>query len=150
MEGFQPQAKAADAKRGGGLAAKGEREMSFLQRAIVRRGHPKHIIVSAVGAIWGFYFLWFHNWIWALAAVLLSGFAGRMLTLGMKEESLAQTTLGKIMLLHLNPVNLIIQIVGSCVLVYGIWTHSVIYVMAAVSIILLGHSWGWHKVNEAL
>jgi hypothetical protein len=124
--------------------------MTFLEKAFVRRGHPKHIIVAIVAAIWGFYFLWIHNWIGALAAALLSAIIGRILTQGLREENLAQTTLGKIMLLHLHPLNLIVQIVGSILLIYGTWIRSEICIMAAVSIILLGHLWGWHQVNDAL
>lgn len=124
--------------------------MTNLERIFVRRGHPKHIIVAAVGGMWGLYFLWFHNWIWALATVLVSAVLGRILTRGMKEESLAQTTLGGIMLLHLHPLNLLVQVAGFALLVYGVWIHSTIYIMAAASLILLGHSWGWHKVNDAL
>lgn len=124
--------------------------MTFLERAFVRHGHPKDIIVAVVGAIWGFYFLWIHNWIWALAAVLLSAIVARIVTHGMREENLAATTLGKIMLLHLHPMNMMVQIAGFGLLIYSIWTHSEILIMAAVSIILFGHLWDWHKVNDAL
>jgi hypothetical protein len=124
--------------------------MTFLERAFVRRGHPKNVIVAVVGAIWGLYFLWIHDWIWALATVVLSAAVARFLTYGIREENLAQTTLGKIMLLHLHPMNLIVQTAGFGLLIYSIWTHSAILVMAAVSIILFGHLWGWHKVNDAL
>ncbi len=124
--------------------------MTLLERAFVRRGHPKDIIVAVVGAIWGFYFLWIHNRIGALATVLLSAVVARILTHGMREENLAATTLGKIMLLHLHPMNLVVQIAGFGVLLYSIWTHSAILIMAGVSIIQFGHLWGWHKVNDAL
>ena len=124
--------------------------MTYLERAVVRRGHPRHIILGIVGAIWAIYFLWFHEWVWALVAILLSAGLGRILTMRMREETLAQTTLGKIMLLHLHPVNLLLQIAGFGVLVYGVWIHSGIYIMMAVSAILIGHMWGWGKVNDAL
>jgi len=68
----------------------------------------------------------------------------------MREENFAGTTLGKIMLLHLHPMNLVVQIAGFGVLLYSIWTRSAILIMAGVSIILFGHLWGWHKVNDAL
>lgn len=124
--------------------------MTFLERAFVRRGRPRHAIVAVVGAIWGLYFLWIHNWIWALAAVLLSAIVARIPTRGMREENLAETTLGKIMLLHMHPMNLMVQIAGIGLLIYSIWTHSAILIMAGVSIILFCHLWGWHKVNDAL
>jgi hypothetical protein len=101
---------------------------------MVRRGHPKNIIVGIVGFLWVIYFLWQHNWIWAVAVAVLSAVLGRLSTSKIKEETLAETLLGKIMLL----------------LLYGLWMHSTIYIMAATSIVFLGHMWGWHRVNEAL
>jgi hypothetical protein len=132
---------------GGG---KGEANMTYVERMIVRRGHPKHIIIGIVAFLWAVYFLWQHNWIWAAAIVVLSAVLGRLSTSGTKEETLAQTLLGKIMLLHLHPVNLTLQMAGFALLLYGIWMHSTPYIMAATSMVFLGHMWGWHKVNEAL
>jgi hypothetical protein len=124
--------------------------MTYMERMVIRRGHPKHIIVGIVGFLWFVYFLWQHDWTWALAVAVLSVVMGRLLTSGTKDESLAPTLLGKIMLLHLHPMNLSVQMAGFAVLFYGIWFHSTIYIMVATSIVLLGHMWGWHKVNEAL
>lgn len=124
--------------------------MTYMERMVIRRGHPKHIIVGIVGFLWFVYFLWQHDWTWALAVAVLSGVLGRLLTSGTKDESLAPTLLGKIMLLHLHPMNLSVQIVGFALLFYGIWLHSTIYIMVATSLVFLGHMWGWHKVNEAL
>ena len=124
--------------------------MTYMEKMVIRRGHPKHIIVGIVGFLWFVYFIWQHDWTWALAVAVLSVVMGRLLTSGTKDESLAPTLLGKIMLLHLHPMNLSVQIAGFAVLLYGIWFHSTIYIMLATSIVLLGHMWGWHKVNEAL
>jgi hypothetical protein len=124
--------------------------MTYMERMVIRRGHPKHIIVGIVGFLWFVYFIWQHDWAWAVAVAVLSVVMGRLLTSGTKDESLASTLLGKIMLLHLHPMNLSVQIAGFAVLFYGIWFHSTIYIMLATSIVLLGHMWGWHKVNEAL
>jgi uncharacterized membrane protein YesL len=127
-----------------------EGEMIFFERAIVRRGHPRHIILGLVGFMWGIYFLWLHNWRWAVAIILVSVVLGRISTSRTREESLAQTVRGKIMLLHLHPMNLLVQIAGFVLLLYGVWLHSTIYILAAMSVILVGHMWGWHKVSEAL
>ena len=124
--------------------------MTILERIFIRRWHPRWIIPDIVGAIWGFYFLWVHNWELALAAILLSGAVGAFLTLGMHEERLAETTLGRIILLHLHPVNLSVQIAGIALLVYSVWIHSPVYIVVAISTILIGHMWGWNKVSEAL
>jgi hypothetical protein len=87
---------------------------------------------------------------WAVVALVAGLALGRIATLGMHEEQLAQTTLGKILLLHLHPLNVVIQLSGFAVLLYSFWIHSSVHILLAVSMILLGHMWGWHKVNEAL
>jgi hypothetical protein len=54
--------------------------LTFFQRAILRRGHPRHIIARTIGSIWAFYFLWQHNWSATLAAIAVSGLFGRLAT----------------------------------------------------------------------
>jgi hypothetical protein len=124
--------------------------MTYLQKTFVRHAHPRHIILAYVGLMWGVYFMWFHNWVWALAAVVISGLVGRILTGDVREENLAQTTLGKILLLHMHPVNFVLQTAGVAVTFYGVWLHAGMHIMVGVTVILLGHLWGWHKVNDAL
>ena len=124
--------------------------MTYLEKAMIRRGHPKHIILGSVGFLWAVYFLWRHEWAWGLVVVIVSAILGPLLTSGTREEELAQTVLGKIMLLHLHPMNLAVQLAGFGILFYGVWIHALMHVLVGVSLILLGHMWGWHKVNEAL
>ena|ERR1700674_79285 len=124
--------------------------MTVLQRAIVRHGHPRRIIVGVVSLIWVLYFLWVHNWTWAAVALAVGLALGRLVTLGMQEEQLAQTTLGKILLLHLHPMNVLLQSIGFAVLLCSFWIHSAMYMLLAISVILIGHMWGWHRVNETL
>jgi hypothetical protein len=99
--------------------------------------------------MWVLYFLWFHNWVWAVTVLAVGMVMGEIATLGMHEDQLAQTTLGKIMLLHLHPMNVALQGAGVVLLLYTVWAHSGIGILAAVTLILLGHLRGWHRVNEA-
>lgn len=124
--------------------------MTFLQEFMLSRGHPRQIILHTVGGIWTIYFLWLHNWLWALACFAVAELISEMLSTQMGAEMLSQTTLGKIMILHANPVNFLVQATGGVLLLYCIWIHSVTGIMLAVSIILLGHYAGWRKVNPAL
>lgn len=123
--------------------------MTLLQKAVLRRGHPRRVIVAMVTLIWVLYFLWAHNWVWALTALAVGMVMGTISTMGMHEDQMAQTTLGKILLLHLHPVNMALQGTGVVLLLYTVWAHSGVGVLAAVSLILLGHMRGWHRVNEA-
>jgi uncharacterized membrane protein YesL len=82
---------------------------------------------------------------------MVAGFIlARVVTWRMHEEDLAQTTLGKILLLHLHPMNVVLQTLGIVTLFFGFWEHSAMYLMFGTSLILLGHMWGWRKVHQAL
>jgi hypothetical protein len=124
--------------------------MTFLQEFMLSRGHPRQIILHIVGGIWSMYFLWLHNWMWALGCFACAELISEMLATQTGAELLAQTTLGKIMLLHADPMNFIVQTIGGMLLVYGFWIHSITGIMAAVSLVLLGHIAGWNKVSAAL
>lgn len=100
--------------------------------------------------MWVLYSLWFHLWTWAAAALVVGVALGALATKGMLVDEIAQTVLGKILLLHLHPVNVALQTFGLAVLLYGFWMHSIVLMLLAVSVILLGHMFGWHKVNHAL
>ena len=75
---------------------------------------------------------------------LLSSFA----TLDCDTDKLSQTTMGKIALLHLNPANFIIQVGGLVVTYYGVWQHSGLTTLIGISAILVGHVFGWEKVDN--
>ena len=130
--------------------AEGGKKMTFLERSIVRSGHPRRIIVGMITLMWVLYSLWFHLWTWAAAALVVGVALGALATKGMLVDEIAQTVLGKILLLHLHPVNVALQTFGLAVLLYGFWMHSIVLMLLAVSVILLGHMFGWHKVNHAL
>jgi hypothetical protein len=117
---------------------------------MISRGHPRQIILHIVGGIWAVYFLWRHEWMWALGCFAIAELISEMLSTQIGAETLAQTTLGKLMILHANPVNFFVQLAGGVFLLYCIWMHSLTGIMAAISVILLGHFVGWNKVNSAL
>ena len=70
--------------------------MTYVERMIVRRGQPKHIIVGIVAFLWAVCFLWQHNWIWAGAVVLFSAVLGMLSTSGTKEGTLARDTMATV------------------------------------------------------
>jgi hypothetical protein len=124
--------------------------MTLLEQIVIRNGHPRRIIVGVITLIWTLYFLWFHNWFGAAIALIVGAPLSRLAARGIHEEQLAQTTFGKILLLHLHPANVIVQSIGFAVLLCSVWIHSALYIALGVSIVLLGHMWGWHEVNQAL
>jgi hypothetical protein len=124
--------------------------MSFIQRHMLRHAHPRHLIVGIVTMVWSSYFFWVNDLTTALAILIAGIIIARFVTLGMNEDRVANTLIGKILLLHLHPMNMFLQGIGFLLLMAGLWVHSAMYIMTAVSLILVGHMWGWHKVNEAL
>lgn len=124
--------------------------MTFFERSVVRSGHPRRIVVGVITLMWVLYSLWFHLWAWAAVALVVGAAVGALATRGMLVDELAQTVLGKILLLHLHPVNVALQSFGFAVLLYSFWMHSTVLMLLAISLILLGHMFGWHKVNQAL
>lgn len=124
--------------------------MTFFERSVVRSGHPRRIIVGVITLMWVLYSLWCHLWAWATVTLLVGIALAALATKRMLVDELAQTMLGKILLLHLHPANVALQTFGFAVLLYSFWMHSTVLMMLAISVILLGHMFGWHKVNHAL
>lgn len=100
--------------------------------------------------LWVLYSLWFHLWAWATLAVVVGVALGALATKGTLVDELAQTVLGKILLLHLHPANVALQTFGFAVLLCSFWMHSIVLMLLGISVILLGHMFGWHRVNHAL
>ena len=124
--------------------------MGMLDRYFLMRVHPQKIVFDIVGVIWSVFFLWNHNWAAALISTLLAGGLGLYFTRNLIPEVMAQTTLGKIGLLHTHPFNLALNLIGIVPSIYGLWTHSVEMILIGLSIIVLGHFFGWSKVNAKL
>jgi hypothetical protein len=65
-------------------------------------------------------------------------------------EALAETVLGKMALLHLQPVNLLVQLTGTVFTVIGLLARDGLTIMAGITLIYAGHFYGWSKVHPAL
>ncbi len=122
--------------------------MSRLQIWALKSFHPRALFIEAAGAIWAFYLLWYHDWMLALAVVVAYRASGLASVWNSDPYSLAETGMGKLALLHLHPINLTVQLVGTLPLLVGVWQHSTELMMAGVSIILLGHIFGWSKFDS--
>ena len=60
-------------------------------------------------------------------------------------EHLAQTRLGKIMLGYASPFNFIIYNLSALPVIYGLWTHQGLYIVAGSSLLLLPNLWAWKR-----
>ena len=127
-----------------------EHAFDILERYFLMRYHPRKIVFDVVGAIWGIYFLWMQNWLAALTIVLVMELGGLYFTRNIIPELMAQSTLGKIGLLHTHPYNLALNIIGMIPFVYGLWMHSIEMTLVGLSAIFMGHFFGWSTVNSKL
>jgi hypothetical protein len=122
--------------------------MEALKRHVLRKAHPTKIFIDTAAWMWAVYFLWANQWLPAFLIILTASTASYVLVRRTNPERMATSTLGRIALLHLHPANLVVQIASLVPLLYGIWTHSGIYILAGLTLLFLGHVWGWDKVDE--
>jgi hypothetical protein len=112
---------------------------------MLQHAHPAKFVAEILGVMWGFYFLWIHNWIGAVISSLIL-FLGSTIALWNKPvEELAQTSLGRIMLVYAKPLNFVIYNVSALPVIYGLWTHQGLFIIAGYSLLLLPHLWNWKR-----
>ncbi len=122
--------------------------LSAFERYVVRRAHPSGIFIETAGLMWAVYFLFSHLWVEALMTAILTRLIATAATYRANPDALAETALGKIALLHLHPVNAVVQLAGIAGLAYGVWAHETRVVLAGVTVLLLGHLAGWGQVDK--
>lgn len=125
-------------------------DFSWYQRYVLRRSHPRSIFIDTVGLIWFTYYFWNHDWKAALGTVVIARVVALASVININTDLFAESILGKIGLLHLNPFNLVIQVIGLIALLFGIWDHSTEVILGGLSVVLLGHVFGWSKVDAKL
>lgn len=125
--------------------------MTLIDRYFLASFHPHKIILDSIAAIWATYFLWNRNWPAALLVVLILGTLGLFFTRNIDPDLMAETTLGRIGLLHKHPINFALNLIGSIVLIYALWEHTGIATfLFGLSIVILGHFFGWGEVSSKL
>lgn len=122
---------------------------SALEAWALRRTHPVSIIFDLIGFVWFSYFIWTNDWQYAVATIIFSRLFAAGISWDTDVFSISQTTLGRLALLHLHPVNITIHSLGFAILIYGIWTHGAMAMLFGFSGIMLGHCFGWKKVHSS-
>ena len=97
---------------------------------MLQHAHPMKFVAELLGIAWAIYFLWNHNWVAAIITSL-SFFLGSTLALWNKPiDHLTDTTLGRAMLVYAKPLNFLVYNISVVPVVYGLWTHDGIYILA--------------------
>jgi len=112
---------------------------------MLQHAHPAKFVAEILGILWCTYFLWIHNWIGAVISSLIF-FLGSTIALWNKPiDDLAETALGKIMLVYATPSNFVIYNLSALPVIYGLWMHRGPYIVAGYSLLLLPHLWAWKR-----
>lgn len=127
-----------------------EQYSSMVDRYFLMCSHPRKIVFDTVGAIWATYFLWNNNWQVALIIYVVMAGLGLFFTRKIDPELLSQTTIGKIGLLHTHPINITLNLIGIILLINGLWGHEGVVILLGISLVIMGHFFGWSKVNSKL
>ena len=110
---------------------------------MLQHAHPAKFVAEILGIIWGSYFLWIHNWIGAMISSVILFLGSTIVFWNEPIEDLAETALGKRMLVYATPFNFIIYNVSALPVIYGLWTHQGLYIVAGYSLLLSPHLWTW-------
>jgi hypothetical protein len=130
--------------------------LNFWEKAAVRHAHPASFVLNILGLLWAGYFLWFHQWWWAVLCFLFI-ILGGLVWASIDRPYLLQArselnTFQKLLVYHTNPTNLIFHLVALALYLVGTWRHSPIFLLGAFSFVLLGHIFPWlyHRKQEQL
>ena len=123
---------------------------NWLQKYVLLRAHPRRIFLDVAAMMWEVYFLWQGNWQVALGIFAAMNTVGLLAVRRLDYPKLANTTWGKMALLHLNPMNFIVQVTGAAMAVYGLLIQDTLTILTSITLILVGHFYGWSKVHQAL
>src|SRR5689334_13965077 len=93
-------------------AVESESDFSFMEKMVFRRFQPQSILIDLVGMTWFTYFFWSHQWAQAIAVILFSRLLALTIVRKPNYSLMAETTWGKVALLHLHPANVFIQVGG--------------------------------------
>lgn len=120
-----------------------------IRRYMLQHAHPMKFTAEVLGVMWSIYFLWNHSWVGALAVALVSFLVSTLLLWRKQFEYLANTALGKIMLVYSTPLNFALYNMSAVPFIYGLWSHSTIFILVGVSLFLLPHLWGWKQFRRS-
>jgi hypothetical protein len=113
------------------------KKMSLMQRVMVQHANPSKLAVDIIAMAVAAYFFWEQNLAWGLIALFGISIIGTIPVWGKDEEQLAETRLGKWMLIQARPVNLIVRGIGTVVIIYGIWLHSLLVIVLGCALLVV-------------
>ena len=136
-------------KKGVNMSQEKYDDLNTFQKLVILHAHPANFIFHLLALMWGAYFLWNHSiWLAILTSFLLSIFGQLIIKLDPSYVLLARSELNlfqKLLLYHADFRNLIFHTIGFVFFVFGIWKHSGLLLLGAISFVLLGHIFPWFR-----
>lgn len=124
-----------------------DQDFNMAERLTLMLYHPTAIFIEMAGLVWSAYYFWNYDWKMALATFLMTMVTALLTGLNLNLQKMSETTLGKIGLLHLHPMNITVRLFGAALLFYGVWERSLEITLGGLSVTFLGHTFGWSKVS---
>ena len=119
--------------------------LTFGEDILVQHAYPPKLILDSVGFMWAVYMVWNHALVSGMVTLCFFAGVGSLTTAGINKAALKGTALGRYCLMAKNPVTLFSLIAGYVILFYGVWNHSTIYILGAITCMAFGRLWGWDK-----
>ena len=110
---------------------------------MLQHAHPAKFAAEILGIILGTYLLWIHSWIGAVISSVILFLGSTIALWNYPIENLADSALGRIMLVYATSLNFVMYNLSALPVIYGLWSHRGIYVGAGYFILLLPHLWAW-------
>lgn len=125
--------------------------MNMYTQVLLQHTHPKKLVLEIVGSIWTVYFLWNQNWVGAVISGIAVPILGSIIV--WKEPTppaVKRSSFARVIMSHAHPINLTFHIIGTAILIYGLWMHNTVMLLVGVSIAILGHAWGLKAGSDSL
>ncbi|HEY0734334.1 MAG TPA: hypothetical protein VGD69_05470 [Herpetosiphonaceae bacterium] len=108
----------------------------FIERIMIQHAHPAKLTADLLGVLIGWYFLWTHSLLVAVATILGASILGTLLVWRHDVAQLYHTKLGTWMMGQAEPRNVVVRSIGFAVLCYGVWSHAVLYFPIGIVLIV--------------
>jgi hypothetical protein len=119
----------------------------LLEQITLRLAHPRSIFVRLSALPWMIYFCWRGDLFIFFGIYFIALAVSLVMTYTSTVEQIARTTIGKIALLHMHPINIALQVFGVISFFFGVFEHTTEAMLFGFTLISLGHFFGWSRVD---
>ena len=123
-------------------------KMNLIQRIMVQHANPSKFTIDTLAILLAIYFLWYRDFVRAMAFLFGLSFIGTALVWGKNENALARTPLGRWMIGQAHPMNLLVRGIGTIAIAYGCWAHGFLFIAIGIVLLVVGRHWVLRLPND--